>query len=231
MTLAQQNTFTSTTLSAAITSSTKVISLASVSGINGQGTVPGNATDLYIDRELLQVVQVNTVNNTATVIRGIGGTQAAGHISGSTVLAGQPSWFNNYSPEGSCTLAQTLVSPWINTREGTQWLCSSVLGAWIPGFGNPGVSGTPLQVGAAVASAATITPSAPVFHVTGTTSIVTISLPTGFNGGQIYIIFDGVAAWTAAGNIAVAGTPTTAGSMVYFTYDRNTGKWYPSRMS
>jgi hypothetical protein len=83
-----------------------------------------------------------------------------------------------------------------------------------------------------VASAGTITPSGPLFHVTGTTTISTINLPAGYiEGGEVTIVFDGVAAWNSAGNIAVAGTPTTAGSAVTFIYDQGTYKCYPSRLA
>lgn len=85
---------------------------------------------------------------------------------------------------------------------------------------------------APVASATTIVASGPLFHVTGTTSIATITAPAGYvEGGEITIVFDGVAAWTAAGNIAVAGTPTTAGSAVTFIFDQGSGKWHPSRLA
>lgn len=86
-------------------------------------------------------------------------------------------------------------------------------------------------VSPSVASATTIAAPGPVFHVTGTTAIATISLPTNFVEGRITIIFDGVDTWTNAGNIGVAGTNTTAGSAVDFIYDANTSKWYPSRLA
>lgn len=86
-------------------------------------------------------------------------------------------------------------------------------------------------IGAPVASAATITPTANLFHVTGTTATATINLPTNFVEGEITVIADGIWTWTSAGNIAVAGTVTTAGSMVSFRYDANTAKWYPSRLA
>src|SRR5258708_30086206 len=87
---------------------------------------------------------------------------------------------------------------------------------------------------APVALAATITPSGPFFHVTGTgTALATINLPVGFvEGGEITIVFDGAATpWVATGNIAVAGTWTAAASLVTFIYDPGTSKWYPSRLA
>lgn len=84
---------------------------------------------------------------------------------------------------------------------------------------------------APVASANTIAASGAYFHVTGTTLIKTITLPPNFVGGEITIVFDGVATWDATGNIAVAGTPTTAGSAVSFFFDPGSGKWHPSRLA
>jgi hypothetical protein len=87
------------------------------------------------------------------------------------------------------------------------------------------------SIGAPVASAATITPTSPIFHVTGTTATVNINLPANLVQGQFTAIADGIWTWTAAGNVAVAGTVTTAGSSVTFTYDAGTSKWYPSRLA
>jgi hypothetical protein len=82
-----------------------------------------------------------------------------------------------------------------------------------------------------VASATTITATGDRFHVTGTTPTATINLPPGFVEGSITIIADAIWTWTAAGNIAAAGTVTTAGTSVVFNYDAATGKWSPSRVA
>lgn len=86
-------------------------------------------------------------------------------------------------------------------------------------------------VSAPVASATSITPSGAIFHVTGTTATTTITLPTNFVEGKITVIADGIWTWSTGGNIAVAGTVTTAGSSVDFTYDAATSTWYPSRLA
>src|SRR5262249_32247788 len=116
-----------------------------------------------------------------------------------------------------------------------QWLCSSVTNTWVPGFGNPGVSGVQVQPTAASAiSSNAITPSGPLIHVTGTTVLKTITLPATFQNGSVTLIFDGSGSgltWDATGNINVAGTSTTAGSAVTFTYDRSISKWIPSRLA
>lgn len=86
-----------------------------------------------------------------------------------------------------------------------------------------------------VASAATITASGTLFHVTGTTQMSAMNPPANFTAGKVTIIFDGVATWTTGGAtgiaFAVAGTPTTAASYVDFIYDEVTGLWYPSRLA
>ena len=93
-----------------------------------------------------------------------------------------------------------------------------------PPYGFQGFSGP-------IASATTITAPGAFFHVTGTTATATINLPANFLEGQITVVADGVWTWTAAGNIAVAGTVTTAGSSVTFTFDQGSGKWHPSRLA
>lgn len=111
------------------------------------------------------------------------------------------------------------------------WICTvaGAPGTWVP-FG-----AAVEAVGGALASAATIAPTSPVHHVTGTTTIQTITPPTPFTvsgvGGRVRLIFDGVAPWNALGNIFVAGTSTTAGTFVDFEYDPATSKWYPSRVA
>lgn len=79
--------------------------------------------------------------------------------------------------------------------------------------------------GANVTSAATITPTGPIFHVTAGNTISTINLPAiGFTG-SIYVIPDNLWSTTTSGNIALA-TTAVVGKCVIFTYDGT--KWYPS---
>src|SRR6267142_5918375 len=54
---------------------------------------------------------------------------------------------------------------------------------------------------APVANAATIVATGPYFHVTGAGAVVNITAPPGYQeGGEITIVFDAAATWTAAGN-------------------------------
>ena len=232
---AQQYTLTSTTLSAAIGPNITSFSVASATNI----TVNTNTynTALYVDRELMTVIRVS--GTTVYVIRGGGGTQASAHISGAMVLVGNPNAFINYDPEGSCSLTAPLgptqavpALPTINSRTGAQYFCG-VNGQWVRGFG-PQVALAKMGLTTSQ-TGATITPSGPYFQFSGTTALVTINVPVGASDGdQITIEFTGSSTgltWTAAGNISVLGTATSALSSVTFTYNSATSKWIPSRVA
>lgn len=201
-----------TTLSGNITNTQTSFGVASASNITAPNFQTGaGITYLLVEQELMQVQSV--AGTVVSVKRGMFGTAAAGHQASAPVLSGLPADFLGFVPaiRGMVT---TLPTPFIG-------------------------------VSAPVASAATIQASGPLFHVTGTTTIATIlppsqaNLPAGVgsgvpnytDGGEITIIFDGVATWNATGNIAVAGSPTTAGSSVTFIFDQNSGKWHPSRLA
>jgi 3D (Asp-Asp-Asp) domain-containing protein len=245
---------TQTTLSATIGAGQTAFQLASVTNISGfgaginsptGGTVAnGNLTDLYIDRELMQVIAVNTTAKTVVVLRGQGGSQVGAHASGTMVLAAAPGAFFNYDPSGFCgTLTATqgaiLGAPpqfatWVNQRTGAQWICSTVTKTWVPGFSQfAGYSSGANAVTTAVASAAgTVTPSGPLFHITGALAITGFVIPVGCNatavgGCSFTVIPDGTFTWTAAGNIALAGTAVVNKSIT-FTWDATNSKWVPS---
>jgi hypothetical protein len=82
-------------------------------------------------------------------------------------------------------------------------------------------------VGAALASAATITISSAIHHVTGVAAISTINAPTGFSG-PIWLVADGAFAITTGGNIALARGPFTVGQVVMIVFDPSTSLWYPA---
>lgn len=81
-------------------------------------------------------------------------------------------------------------------------------------------------VGAPIASVAgTIaTPTSNIHHVTGTLAIVTIPVPWPGFTGTIVLIPDAIFTWTAAGNIALAGT-AVVNKALSMTYDGS--KWIP----
>jgi len=82
--------------------------------------------------------------------------------------------------------------------------------------------GVPL--GGTVASASAITPTGPVFHVTGTSLISTIQANS---YTQITMIPDGIFTTNTGGNIAIASTAVVNKALI-FTYDPTLSKWYPS---
>jgi len=80
-----------------------------------------------------------------------------------------------------------------------------------------------------IASATTIAPTTSIAFVSGTTAIVTITAPSpiSLGGGSITLIPTGIFTWTAAGNIALAGTAVVSKALT-LVYDVTTAKWYPS---
>lgn len=84
-------------------------------------------------------------------------------------------------------------------------------------------------IGAPIASAATVAPTAGIHSVTGTAAIVTITPPWAGFTGPVTFLPTAIWTWTAAGNIQVAGTTTAATSPVTFTFDGS--KWWASRLA
>jgi len=88
-----------------------------------------------------------------------------------------------------------------------------------------------MNVGRAIASAATIAPTDPLTHVTGTAQINTIAVPPQFaqsgSGGCLRLIPDGAFTTGTSGNIAIASTAVVSRTLE-MCYDSATAKWYPS---
>lgn len=80
-------------------------------------------------------------------------------------------------------------------------------------------------VGPDIASAADISVTHPIHHVTGTNPIATINPPPGFSG-PIWLIADGAFSLISGGNIAA---PVTAvvDTVVQLIFDPGTEMWYP----
>ncbi len=194
---------TATTLSGAVAVSDTVIGVASASGISNPTSQTGaGVTLLKVDDEVMAVVSFSGLQ--VVVLRGQYGTQVVSHLTAAPVLIGAPSDFPNFVPNVGTFSTQ------------------------LPYNFTP--------IGAAIASATTITPSGGyVHHVTGTTALSIITVPAAcIAGGAITLVFDGSGSgltWGAGGNIAVAGTSTTAGSAVTFFYDPTSAKWHPSRVA
>lgn len=93
-------------------------------------------------------------------------------------------------------------------------------------FGTLG-SRTNYIVGIDIASAATITPDSKIHRVTGVVAIVNITVPGDGFAGEIILLPTAIFTWTAAGNIALAGT-AVVGKALHMVYNPVTAKWYPS---
>ena len=85
------------------------------------------------------------------------------------------------------------------------------------------------QTAPTIASATTITPNTYISFVSGTTAIVTITVPTNLltTGGQLVLIPTGSFTTVTTGNIALAST-AVIGKALILIYDATTAKWYPS---
>jgi hypothetical protein len=227
---AQTNTLSATTTSTATLATDSVINLTSVSAVNVYSLTAGTVgSQLYVVSagqprgEVMIALSVS--GNAVRVRRGEAGART-GIPTGATVLVGAPNLFYNYDPSGSCSASTVFVSPWVNTGSGFEWLCSTVTGTWVPGWNNPG--GDAFAPTAAVASAAgLITPSGPLFHVTGTAAITGFNIPVGFTSGSFTVIPDGIFTTTTANNIALGSTAVVS-KPITFTYDPATAKFYPS---
>lgn len=226
-----QTSLTQTTLNGAISDiGAPTFTLASVTGLSAGNIV-------YIDHEAIAVAAVNTTTLIVTGTRGQLGTRSTTHASGTIVMFGPVGGFQVVDPYGSCTAAAQPFTPYLNAVTGAQWLCSSITGTWVPGWQNP--LGNPVTWGqtATVASAAgAITPSGPYFIISGTAAITGFNIPVGFNGtltggGCFTANPSGIWTWTAAGNIATAGTTTAATTPVTFCWNASTLKWVPSRLA
>lgn len=230
-------TLTATKLAAAITSTSQTqIQLASATGVVATSTI------LYLEDGYggnPEAVFVNAVQGTLiSVTRGYSSTLVQPHLSGTFVLVGSPSQFANVDPSGACTAAAA-VTPTVSLQTGRQWICSSILGQWVPGFFNDVKNS---GVSASVAAAAgPVNPPGPLFHITGSVlaitawgSSTTAGLTTGGGGsttapaGASFCIIPDVAFTTTAGNNIALGSTAVVNKLLCYTYDTTNHKYVPS---
>lgn len=113
------------------------------------------------------------------------------------------------------------VAPAFATPYGYRCVTAGTPGTWV-------AIGVPAYTGSAVTSATSITPTGTVFHVTGTTTVNTVVVPTGLpDGGQVTIIPDGVFTVGTSGNVALGGTSVVSKALT-LTWDATAVKWYMS---
>lgn len=193
-----------TTLSAACGASDTTLSLTATTGVTAPNFPVGPTCYIIVENELMVVSSFSGVSGSLVgVVRGQNGTKQVAHSTSAPVLI-----FNAGDYGSIYNMGFDLQHPFDAT------------------FG--------VIVGAPVASATTIAPSVwgrgTCFHVTGTTAIATITVPSGVLQTELTIIFDGACTWTSAGNIAVASSTTQTKTAVKFVYDAATTKWYPSKI-
>jgi len=226
---APQFTLTQTATSAAVGINDTVINVSSATNINAQNLANQTPyTQLYVQDpgsqgELMQVLGVSGTK--ISVARGLGGTLQTAHISGAMVLVGQPQWMYNYDPQGACTTASTYVTPWLNTHNGNQWLCSSVTLTWVPGWNSN--AGPPATTATVASVAGMLTPSGPLFTISGALAITGFNIPVGFVYGSFCAMPSGAFTTTTANNIAIAST-ATVGRLMCWIYEPATAKFYPT---
>ena len=192
---------TATTLSSAVKANDTTVGLASATGVTAPTPTTGVGFTYLFVEQEMMFVTAIT-GTVASVLRGQLGTQAVAHPTAAPVFIGAPSDFPGFTPAQGTSVE----------------LPNEYMGV-----------GAPL-------TGATIAPAVgqSVAHFTGSTALVTITVPTGMQSGRLTLIFDGTGSgltWTAADNIAVAGTATTAKSAVTFLYDPSTSKWIPNRLA
>lgn len=230
-----QTALTTTSLNAALNSSSTTVSLVSATGVTANNTMlfvlDGNSAG--------EAMFVNSVSGTSVgVTRGYQGAgYGRAHIKGALVFVGPPIAFNSTEPNGACTAANTLYTPYINIFTAHEWLCSTISLSWVPGFFN---TAEPAGVTTLVASVAGATnPSGPLFHISGTAAITAWgSSTTATSGGMggsatstigapFCVIPDAAFTTTATNNIAIAST-AVANKILCFTFDQTNKKYVAS---
>lgn len=193
-----------TTVSANITLSQTSFGIGSSTGVTAPNYTTGsNVTYGLCENEWMLVTGIT--GTTVSVVRGYFGSQAQAHNSSAPIVFGLVTDFPIIVPA---------IASFVTANSGLQ---NRYQGVYAP-----------------VTAAGTITPTGPIFHITGTTATSVINLPTNFVEGSITVIADAIwtfTSTTAAQGIAQAGTVTSLGSTVTFTYDAKTALWYPSRLA
>lgn len=165
-------------------------------------------------------VAIQSSNGILTCIAGITGTSA----NGGTLFAGQLSSGGSLISSGG-TFAWSNNSKFYSDTAGLiMALNGSAKSDLLSKF-------DVTTVGSNISSADTIAPLARITHITGTTTVNTITAPTNFavsgQGGCLTLVPDGVFTTGLTGNIAIIST-TVVGKQLTMCYDNGTTKWYPS---
>lgn len=225
----QQNTIRQTSLSAAITATATRITVASATGISAP-TISSAGSALYIvdiGQTMGELVSVTAVSGTTISVSRIQG-RATGHISGAMVLvATAPNWFYTIDPQGSCVLAQTYATPYVNTSTGSQWLCSTKTLSWTASWGNTTGSPQALTATATASVAGATAIAGPFVEISGTNAITSFTMSTGWNG-QGFCVYPTAAFTTTATNNISEATTADADQILCYVYNANSAKFSPS---
>ncbi len=227
---AQSNTLTQTTTAAAMAKGDGTISLTSATGISAGSFDSGTVgTQLYvvdIGQQKGEVMTVLSISGTIAKVARFSGVAVA-HASGAMVLAGAPNLFKKYDPTGSCTRAQTEVTPVVNTLTGAQWQCSTSTLTWIPSWGTPGSNQVVSSTAYTVPAGAVVVGGPLITTDTGTAAGTSFVPSIGWNGQSFCIIPGGAFTVTATNNIEKAAT-AVANRTLCFTWDSTVSKFAPS---
>ena len=79
----------------------------------------------------------------------------------------------------------------------------------------------------AITAGTNAAPEYPITVTSGTGAMVTLTIPYAGFQGRVTFLPTAVFTWTAAGNIALAGS-AVVGKALDFIYNPTTAKWYPS---
>lgn len=156
-----QSAIATTTLSAAVTTPDPLLSpftlgnIIPLTAVTATPLANFNAVSapakIYVDHESMDVVAVNTTNKTVTVVRGVDGTIATPHNSGTTVYIATPQYFAQVDLYGACTSTNFAFLPQINVVSGNirdclprgsssaQWVYNAVV---LPGPSDQQISTT-----------------------------------------------------------------------------------------
>lgn len=224
-----QTALTSSTLSAVVTNpSDQTVQVTSATSITAPGT---GATFVYllVDKELMGVRAVN--GTVISVSRGQNGTRATSHITGAAFFVVPPTGIVNYMPSGQCVRTNLISVPVVvggsdeQSFNGSTLDClgTTTLGQYVT------TSNNLIQaLGASMASTAGTLGAftGTVLPISGTNAITGFTNPAGITPGfTISIVPSGVFTWTAAGNIALAGT-AVVNKILQFVWSGS--KWVPS---
>lgn len=216
-----QATVNSTTLSAAVTTTSQLVIQVTSSSTMAVGQY------LFVDAESMRITAINSnVSTLVSVQRGADGTAAALHANGSLVWSGPGRNFYSYDVAGPCTATQEIALPHINVKSGNIYDCRGATSAtqvWsrymqngIPDF-QAAFLGGPAGVPPTYTSSGAITVQPGVVYIGSAGPLaMTLAAPSTSQNGMIMIILASTAQAHTVTNTAGFGGGTTARDVATF---------------